>query len=297
MSSFKDDFNYVWNKPDNGLMRIIIINVTIFFIVNLGWLFTGDMSTISQFLRIPSDPYAFLMKPWTLFTHFFTHSGFWHIFWNLIVLYWFGQLFVSFSGNRRMIALYILGGLAGGIAYFTLANTIPFFEARAGVGALGASAAVNAIIVGAATLMPDYRVHLFLIGPAKLKYIALVVVILAIFGIRGANTGGEVAHLGGALMGFLFVRQLRNGSDWSTPVLNVLDWFSNLTKPKSKLKVSYRNNKKSKKKKGGSKDKDNTPDQNSVDRILDKISESGYEKLSEEEKQILFRASQKKGQN
>lgn len=294
MSTFQEDFKQVWNKPDNGLMRIIIINVAIFFLLNLAWLFTGDKDALTQYFMIPSDPYGLLVKPWTLFTNFFSHFGFWHIFWNLIVLYWFGQIFIEFTGNRRMIALYILGGLAGAVAYFTLANTVPFFIERAGPGALGASAAVNAIIVGAATLMPDYRIHLFLIGPAKLKYIALVVVILALFGIRGMNTGGEVAHLGGALMGFVFVRQMRAGVDWSAPILNVLDWFEGLTKPKSKLKV-YKGGKKSSKNKRGA-SKANTPDQGVVDRILDKISESGYDKLTEEEKQILFQASQKKGQ-
>ena len=293
MSSFKDDFNYVWNRPDNGLMRIIIINVAVFVLVNIGWLISGDIDTISKYLMIPSDPFTLLTRPWTLFTNFFTHQGFWHIFWNLIVLYWFGQILTSFLGNRKMIALYILGGLAGAITYFAFVNTIPFFAARAGIGALGASAAVNAIIVGTATLMPDYRVHLFLIGPAKLKYIAIVVVFLALIGIRGANTGGELAHLGGALMGFVFIRQLQAGKDWSNPVMSVLDWFVNLTKPKSKMKVSYRNKKSSDKK---SKSKAGSPDQAVVDRILDKISESGYSKLTEEEKQILFRASQNKKQ-
>ena len=293
MSTFKQDFNYVWNKPNNSLIRIIIINVAIFLAVNFVYLISPSFfKDILYNLMIPSNLGTLAFKPWTIITSFFTHEGFRHIFWNMLMLYWFGVIFTEFLQNRKLIAVYILGGLAGGITYVLCVNFIPAFATEAGY-ALGASASVNAIIVACATLNPDYRINLFLIGPVKLKYLALVTVILSLFGLRGSNVGGDLAHLGGALMGFVYIKQYQAGSDWGAPILKILDWFSNLTKPKTKLKV-YKTGT-SKAKKGAS--KAGNPDQSVVDRILDKISESGYDKLTQEEKQILFRASQKKGQH
>lgn len=294
MSSFKDDFNYVWNKPNNGLVRLIIINVAIFLIVNFINVFSVEYFIAVMYnLMIPSDLSTLLVKPWTIITNFFSHSGFSHIFWNMLLLYWFGMLLTNFLGNRKLIGAYILGGLAGGITYVLCVNFVPRFAAEAGF-ALGASASVNAIVVAAATLKPEYRMHLLLIGPVKLKYIALVTVILAFFGLRGGNVGGDLAHLGGAIMGFVFIKQLQVGNDWSAPFLSIIDWFADLRKPKSKLKVTYRSPKKSK---GSRATTSSTADETSVDRILDKISESGYDKLTAEEKQILFKASQKNGKN
>ena len=162
MSSFSDDFKYVWNKPNNGVVRLIIVNVAVFLLIKIVSLFgTSDVpgiELVTKYLLIPSDALTFLMRPWTIITAFFTHQDFWHIFWNLIIFYWFGQILVEFLGQRKMYVVYFLGGIAGSLAYFIGAQFLNF-----GYGALGASAAVNAIVVAAATLMPDYRIHLFLI--------------------------------------------------------------------------------------------------------------------------------------
>lgn len=295
MNSFANDFKTVWSGPNNGLYRIIIINAAVWITVNLVNLFVPQAPTtlLGEYLKIPTGIVEFLLQPWSIITSFFTHESFWHIFWNMIILYWFGEIAMGLIGNRKVISMYILGGLAGGVAYLLAFNliAIPFLGASPLAGALGASAAVNAVILGAATLTPEYRMHLLLIGPVKLKYIAAVVVILSVFGLRGGNAGGEVAHLGGALMGFIYVTELRKGNDLGRWILNILDWVERLfeKKNKSKVHVSYRSNQGSNARKATGA---GVPDQSVVDAILDKISDSGYDKLTAEEKQILFKASQ-----
>ncbi|MEN7550355.1 rhomboid family intramembrane serine protease [Rapidithrix thailandica] len=301
MKSFIDDFKYTWNRPNNGLMRLIIINASVFVTVNLIFVIAKISGSgpfydkIINLLSISPSINEFITTPWTLFTYFFTHEGFFHVLFNMLVLYWFGMIFDEFLGNRKLVALYIWGGIAGGLAYLVMSNLVEYFSAHAGSGMVGASASVDAIVIGAATLVPEYRISLLLLGPVRIKYIAAVVVFMSIIGLGGGNVGGNVAHLGGALMGFLFILQMRKGHDWSKPVWAVLDWVSNLFKPKPKIHVSYRKN-------SGKKSKRNNhhsdePDQAVIDAILDKISESGYEKLTAEEKHILFKASQKKEEN
>ena len=295
-NSFANDFRYVWNGPNSAIYRLIIINVGVWLLVNLVSLFVpspGSISVMAKYLMIPSDPMTFLTQPWSVVTSFFTHESFWHLFWNMIILYWFGPLAANFIGTRKVLAAFILSGLAGSIFYFLLANTIPYFQANAAMGALGASAAVNGVLIAAATIAPESRINLLLIGPVKLKYIALVVVVLALFGLRGGNIGGEVAHLGGALMGFLFIKNLQQGRDWSRWVLSALDWLENLFKRSSEKKFTVTYGKGKSSGKGGHSSKSTEqPDPAIIDAILDKISESGYDKLTAEEKKILFRASQ-----
>ncbi len=299
MSSFADDFRYVWNGPNKAIYRIIIINVAVWLSVNLV-AFIGGFSA-ARFLRIPSDPIDFLLQPWSIVTHFFTHEGFGHIFWNMIILYWFAPMVANFLGNRKTLAIYMLGGLAGGVAFFLSANITELFASQGGgigfIGgsALGASAAVYAVLAAAATIAPDNKIHLLLLGPVKLKYLAIAVFILSFFALRGANAGGEFGHLGGLAMGFFFIRNLQQGRDWSRGILSVMDWFEGLaskaTNRNKNVKVTYRKNSSSNT--GSASKATGKPDPDVVDAILDKISEKGYDSLSAEEKKILFRASQK----
>jgi hypothetical protein len=198
-------------------------------------------------------------------------------------------------GNQKVLALYFYGAIAGGISYLFMYNLIDFFIAMKspdGMGMLGASAGIYAIVVGAAVLLPDYKVHLFIIGDAKLKYIAIAVVFLSFLSTTGYNAGGNIAHLGGALLGAVFIKQLRKGNDFSKPLTKFFALLESLLAKKPKMKVVQT---------ASAKSKSNTdehltanPNEELIDKILDKISESGYESLSKEEKQILFRASQKK---
>jgi MFS family permease len=200
----------------------------------------------------------------------------------MMFLYTFGNIIGDLLGNRRVISLYVWGAIAGGLAYLLVYNTIPFFLQSVLFSTVhGASASVFAIVVGAATLTPDYRLNLILLGPVRIKYIAAFYVVLSYAQTIGSNAGGNVAHLGGALVGYLFIRQLQNGNDWGKPVHFVIDFFKGLFKPKPKMKVTY------------NRDRDQSPSQAEIDIILDKISVSGYESLTKEEKQKLFSASKK----
>src|SRR5690606_26572563 len=183
----------------------------------------------------------FITRPWTLITYMFAHSmwDIFHILFNMLVLYWFGRVFVEYLGSDKLIALYILGGLTGGIAYLLIYNLNPEFFGNAGM--VGASGAIYAIVVGTAVLLPNYTFFLLFFGPVKIKYIAMFYVILSLLYVRqGVNLGGNIAHLGGALMGFIYIKQLQAGVNWGGWITVTLDWFKDLFKEKPKVKVTYR---------------------------------------------------------
>jgi len=194
-----------------------------------------------------------------------------------------------------LLSLYILGALVGA-AFFLLAyNFIPALKPLVGQPVIGASASVTAIIVAAATLLPDYTFMLFILGAVKIKWIALAVVLISIAGINGGNPGGEITHLGGALLGFLFVKQLKAGRDMGAPVTAVSEWFGRLFSQRPSMRVTHRQPVATGSRSAGSSAKNAGPapaGQEEIDLILDKISHSGYESLSKDEKQKLFRASQ-----
>jgi len=155
---------------------------------------------------------------------------------------------------------------------------------------VGASAAVFAVVVAAATLLPDYTFFLLFLGPVRIKYIAAFYVIISFLGSVGSNAGGEIAHLGGALMGFVYIKQLQSGANWGSWITATLDWFKNLFTAKPKVKVTYRNSETSSPKKSSTKP---SVSQDEIDVILDKISDGGYESLTKDEKEKLFNASKK----
>lgn len=289
--SIRDDIKYQFQKQGNTLMIIIIINIAIFLVLNLAW-FTQRVSSlpISDFLlnyvfTMNSDWKIALSRPWTLVTTYFSHEDLGHIFWNMVGLYYFGRVIEEMIGHRRVMSIYIVGGLVASLSILLLYNTIPYFADKH-APALGASGAIYALSVAAATLVPDYQFNLIFIGPVKIKYIVLFYVFLSFIGTAGTNAGGNIAHMGGALYGFLFIKALRSGTDLGRPVVRFLEWFPGLFKKRSPIKVSYRNN-------GSTPSGSYTPDQKEIDDILDKISRSGYESLTKEEKQKLFKASQK----
>jgi len=312
MASILDDLKYTWRKPNSLLARFILINVFVFVFVNIVRIFMpeGYFWPFFQNLAMPTSLYMdgfgsmgdlspFIYKPWTFFTAFFTHEGFGHILYNMLALYWFGMLVRDFMGDRKLLSLYFLGGIAGSLSMLILYNLVPSFrESAYGLG-WGASAAVFAIMVAAATKFPDYNFNLLFIGPVKIKYIVLVLVFLSFTGLKGSNVGGEVAHLAGTLIGFIYVRQLNQGRDLGRPILATSDFIVRLFKPKPKIKVTHRSGRRRATKKTTMKSKgSNTsgivdPPQEEIDAILDKISQSGYESLSKDEKQKLFNASNK----
>ena len=299
--SFIEEFKAVWKKPDNGLIQIILINAIVFIIINLVRVITsisGNPETyawvINQ-LALPSDISTFLIKPWTIISYFFTHEGFFHVLFNMLFFYWFGKIIYEFLGNNKLINLYVLGGLLGGLLFILIYNLIPFYHDRVHMSILmGASAGVFAVVVGAATFMPNYTFFLLFLGPIKIKYIAIFYVLLSFFNIDGSNAGGELSHLGGALIGFLYVQQLKKGNDFGQPIISVIQFVKSLFVRKPKIKVSYKSSKAPKS--GRQQQKADPPkqvNQDEIDTILDKISEGGYESLTKEEKQKLFNASKK----
>ncbi len=306
-----EEFKNAFKKQDNGLLQIILINIAVFVVLNLLgvflWLFgfsdyrpnqctvgsTDLFCRIIMFIELPADPLAFIKQPWTLVTYFFTHLSFFHILFNMLFLYWFGKLIQEFLGDSKAVVLYVLGGIVGGLSYILLYNILPQFKEVAEYShMLGASAGVFAIVVGAAAFMPNYTMYLFLFGAVRIKYIAIFYVLLSFFNMPGSNAGGAIAHLGGAAIGYIYIVQLKKGNDIGGWVLNILAFFKSFFVKQSKIKVTYSSRKKSASK-SKSAPKHASPDQAEIDSILDKISQSGYESLSKDEKQKLFNASKK----
>jgi membrane associated rhomboid family serine protease len=294
-----EEFKNAFQKRNNAHSQLIIINVVIYLVLLLIFVPTtiGDAEFIfkaiyNQF-SIPPSLSEFITRPWTLFTYSFAHSitDIFHILFNMLALYWFGKLFVEYLGSDKLIALYVLGGLAGGLLYLLMFNTIPYFiNASNFPGMVGASAAVYAIMVATATLLPDYTFFLLFLGPVRIKYIVLFYIVVSFLGSVGPNAGGNIAHLGGALIGFVYIKQLQAGVNWGGWITITLDWFRDLFGPKQHVKVTYRKEAKATPNAGKTKSQIS---QDEIDAILDKISAGGYESLSKEEKEKLFNASKK----
>ncbi len=291
-----DELKWELKKKDNALIKLILINVIVFVvmgIISVVSILTHNeviIDFIDKIVSLPSSFWEFIYKPWTIVTYAFVHSlqDIFHILFNMLNLYWFGRIISDLVGSKKLLSLYLLGGIAGGVIYLLIYNLgVDYLNIPKGHGYLiGASGAVYAIIVGAATLSPGYIVHLFGIWSVKIVYIAAAVIFISFLGTTGGNAGGNFAHLGGALFGYIYIRQLRGGTDLALPFVRFFDWTSSLFKKRSPIKVSYRNS-------GTTPGSATTPNQKEIDDILDKISRSGYESLTKEEKQKLFKASQK----
>ena len=276
------------------LIQFIVVNAVVFFTLKLVRLVyflmnMGDdaFRTMINFLAVPADVLTLLITPWTLLTYMFLHLSFMHILFNMLTLYFAGRIFTEYLGDRKFISTYIVGGVSGAILYIIAFNAFPVFESVVPDAiALGASASVLAILVAAATYVPNYTVHLILIGAVRLKYIAIFLVLLDIINIESDNPGGHIAHLGGAIYGYIFVSSLKKGNNIARWFDKIINFFANLFQPSSKLKVAY--------KKRTSDEEYNEmkiKKQQKMDDILDKISRSGYESLTREEKEFLFKIS------
>jgi membrane associated rhomboid family serine protease len=289
MSTLWQNIQYKVLRSGSKLNLLIGINIIVFLLVNIAdvlakFLFntTAVSYYTNEYLLLPAYLPKLLTRFWTPLTYMFMHAGVWHILFNMLWFYWFGQIFEEYLGKKRTLGLYIMGGLAGAFLYVFSYNVFPIFthiHAAEGSTLVGASASVMAIMVATATLLPDYTLPLILIGPVKLKWLVLFFIVIDFLGITGLNAGGELSHLGGALIGFLYIKQLQKGSDW---IGNIVKLF----KPKPKLKVVSNNQ---------SRKAYDLPRQEEIDLILDKISRSGYDSLSKQEKEILFRASNNEG--
>lgn len=295
MATIIDQLKYRY-KTGDVLVKFLIINITVFVLLKIigvvFLLFNIRTIDLTLFLGVPSGLQQLLHRFWTVFTYMFVHEQFFHLLFNMLWLYWFGRIFLQYFSGRTLGSLYVLGGLAGAFLYVLVFNTIPYFMAMGHSWMIGASAGVMAIVMAAAFYRPNVHLNLLLIGQVRIVYIAVAVFLIDFISLgSGTNEGGHVAHIGGAIAGYLFAAQYRNGRDITGWVGKLLDWIANLTKPrrkKPKLKVQYRraetdmeyNERKH-------------SEQAEIDAILDKVKRSGYSNLSTEEKKKLFDASKK----
>jgi len=284
-------------RSGHMVTRIIIVNVCIFVGINtiklLFTLFNAGVApdiyySIRDFFLISNSPLHVLTHPWTFITTNFIHEGFGHIFWNMLLFYWFGKIIGDLIGDRKILPLYLLSGIAGCLAYFIFMNT-GFFGQGQITPALGASASVMGIILGAAVTSPHYSMNLIFLGPVKLMYIAGALFFIDLIALE-PGAGGAIAHLGGALFGAFFVNQLRRGRDWSVPINNIIDKIKNFG---SSLRSNDDQSVNRKKRKSSNTEPLSVSHQERVDQILDKIKQSGYDSLTAEEKEFLFLASKK----
>lgn len=304
--SIWDDIKYSF-RMGNMVTRLIIVNFGIFVAVNLVklslWIANSGHGIPDYFddglyfFCMPGQWQTALFHPWGFISSMFLHENFWHVVNNIIFLYLFGTIASDLIGNRRVLPIYLLGGLVGNILFlvsdFWMSYPVPF--------ALGASGAVMALAGAVLILAPDYRVMLILLGQVKLKYIVLVMILLDMVGLaQNSNSGGHIAHLGGFAMGIFFVFQLRDGKDLAVPVNRLLDRIIGLfsaskrpgptlkRRPQPVMKTTF-----SRAKGSSASDTNDLSFQEKLDAILDKIKQQGYENLSAEEKDFLFEASKK----
>ncbi len=289
-------------KYGGPLISLIMINIAVFVFCGLlgfiDWILKSNLS--DNFYKIFSTYSSFhgtLHHPWGILTGMFLHGDFMHILYNMLFLYWFGTIIQDYIGKAKILPIFFLGGFFSSIIsipFFYLINHFyPNFIPDQGIGA---SAGVMSIVLAAATLVPNVEISFLLVGRVQIKWIALVYILLDIISIPNNNAGGHIAHLGGALFGFIFIKQLQNGMDFSKPFYAVTDFFSNLFKKKSKLKVEYKKEyvytSEKTTKTNTAQQKETASKQEKLDAILDKINRSSYESLTKEEKEFLFKISQ-----
>jgi membrane associated rhomboid family serine protease len=269
-------------KNGSIVEKLIYINLTVFIftllITVLGGLYKSELNFIITWFSLDDSYSSLLTKPWTIITYGFLHDGFLHILFNLIVLYFIGNLFIQYFTQKQLLTFYILGTFFGGVLYVVSQNYFPLFEGESPL-LVGASAGISAIFVGIASYIPNYQLKIRFIGFVKLWHLAAVWIGLDILGLIGNNAGGHFSHLGGSLFGILYVTQASNKE------MNLFSNLSSFFKTKKKpLKTVYKSSANAQKKAGNT-----VSNQHKIDMILDKISNSGYDTLTKDEKEFLFK--------
>ena len=290
IDEIKDSF-----RKGSTLTRLIYINLAVFVLVNLVYaifFLANSQAGYSGFLvqlAVPADLSILVSKPWTLITYMFTHKGFIHLLFNLLWLFWFGKVFLEYFDGKKLVGVYLLGGFSGAVLYIAAFNLLPVFTQEVAVSiALGASASVTAISFAVATYVPNYTWNLLFIGRVKIIYVAIAVFFVSSLIEFSDNTGGKIAHIGGAILGYFFAVRYKQGKDITRGLNRFLEKLFALFRPKPKIRVTHR-----KSETDLDYNKRKVDEQKDIDRILDKIAKSGYSSLSASEKEILFRQSEK----
>ena len=275
-------------KMGGIVTQLIFWNVALFV---LPWLFFALLTLLGvnidyiHYVSLSSNPTHLLWKPWSLLSYAFFHSGIMHIIFNMIVLNFSGRLFMTYFTSKQLLGLYMLSAIFAGICYILV-----FYVLNINAPIVGASAAIMAILVATTTYYPLMELRLLIIGNVKLWHITAVIIIVDLMQLRSENMGGHISHLSGAFFGFIFIKLLQNGTDLSTVVTRIIDFFANLFKkntstPFKKVHKNYSKPLVKSVSKIVTKDKS----QQQIDEILDKISQSGYDSLTKEEKEFLFK--------
>ncbi|NLZ91286.1 MAG: rhomboid family intramembrane serine protease, partial [Clostridiales bacterium] len=217
MATIVERLKYRYKNGD-VLVKFLFINITVFFILKViaifFLLFNLNRVDLISFLGVPSGLSQLLNRFWTPFTYMFVHEQLWHLLFNMLWLYWFGRIFLQYFTGRTLGSLYVLGGLGGAMLYVVAFNTVPYFIVMGDSLMIGASAAVMAVVMGAAFYRPNVRLNLLFIGQVRIVYIAIAVFLIDLFSLgSGVNEGGHVAHIGGAMAGYIFALQYRKGRD------------------------------------------------------------------------------------
>ncbi|RMB63987.1 rhomboid family intramembrane serine protease [Dokdonia sinensis] len=280
-------------KTANIAIKLIVINVAVFLLFNLiPWIIQIDNVVLTQWFFLPSDLGSFITQPWGLLTYNFLHRDVWHLLWNMLYLYIFSRFILNLFTDKRLLTVYLLGGMVGGLLFVAAYNLLPAFQGKGYL--IGASAAVNAIIVFIAAYTPHQTIRIIMFN-VKLWHIAAVLVLIDLLSLpTSGNAGGLMAHLGGAAFGYIYAKQLAKGNDigeWFERIMDsVASMFSGKPKEKkSRMRTVHRNTK-APSKPTAKKTEGKSAQQQQIDAILDKISKSGYESLSKAEKDFLFKA-------
>lgn len=290
--NFQDQLRYRLQQL-NEAEKLILINVICFvlplFLKTLFYLFNIPSNVMIGWFELSAEWSDLLFKPWTIFTYSFMHSGFFHLFWNMYLLYFASRLFLNLFSPRTFFNVYFLGVLLGGLTFMLSYSVFPAFQYASPI-MVGASAGVMAVLIFMATYSPDLEVRIIFFN-VKLRYLGIAFVLLDVIQIPYGNAGGHLAHLGGAALGYLYVKRLDQGVDIGLPFENFTNRVLNLFQKQSKLKTVHK-----RKASSNSKKKVTTQevDQSKIDSILDKISKSGYDSLTQKEKDFLFQAGKKK---
>jgi membrane associated rhomboid family serine protease len=282
MNSIIDDLKFQY-KIGGIANKMIYWNVGIFLLsIPFFYQFKSGVFDFPNWLAISSEPTLFLTRPWTLLTYAFFHYGFLHLFFNMMVLNFSSRLFLTFFTQKQYLGLYILSTIFSALCF-----VLSFYFLHQTSSMVGASAAIMALLVATTAYQPLMEIRLLLIGNVKLWHITAVLLLLDLLQIQMNNTGGHIAHLSGAFFGYVYIKLLQNGTDLSRIVDSILNLFSK--KQSTPFKKVHVNSKKPfAKRESKIVIKDKTQQQ--LDEILDKISQSGYDSLTAEEKEFLFKA-------
>ena len=296
-----DDIKFAYRRG-SMLMRFIFINIAVCVILHLAtlvaWMITGDQAAVLQWVELPSDLSLLIRRPWTLVTYMFSHYALLHILFNMLWLYWLGRIFMEYFSPKQLTGVYLLGGWGGALLFLLAYNLMPSLAGNS-VFLIGASASVLAVIVATAVYAPDYKIGLLFLGEVAIKWVAIVTVAIYLIGMETGNIAGNIAHIGGALVGAWFALRIKRGRDITRPLNAVLDAVVGIFNGRSFSWPAARRGNKAKPQQETTQQRQqpsrfDTVSEEELDRVLKKIKDAGYDALTDAERDMLFKASRRR---